>query len=296
MNEDNRNSNTKRIIQHFDSLSRKTRPPFSHNPLGVRQHVGVGHKVEKKPLSSNATSFRSSINTTTRISGTIQNSSNGKRLIQPIKEKLNAERRFGVAALRSETFTTGVAESPLDFRSNNARQDQQHSAASSRKRKEELYLSQTRLMQWYIVDKRASLHFKNQEKSAEEQFDMVGRLLLERQEVLHSSQERFEVEKELIELESTLGYQRESLLAVIDGLESFKSSYSDLLDALDQEANVLDITAFGDNNLQQWLDQVQDCMSVLKANSSREEGLVCVSQTVPVSAFKPKHASNQNVP
>ncbi|KAG0283303.1 hypothetical protein BGZ96_012337 [Linnemannia gamsii] len=140
-------------------------------------------------------------------------------------------------------------------------------ALSSAKKQEEIYLSQARLMQWYLMNKRAAEHLVAQEKSAETQFELVGRSLLEKQTKLQNLERRFEVEQDLAELESTLGCQRDQLLAIIEGLDIFKAGYEEFTVALDGEARVLNIPGIDDSNLDQWLGQIKDCQSVLDISS-----------------------------
>ncbi|KAG9068572.1 hypothetical protein KI688_010847 [Linnemannia hyalina] len=159
------------------------------------------------------------------------------------------------------------------FGTKSIRQDRA-TIVSSAKKQEEIYLSQARLMQWYLMTKRADEHFSAQEKSAEAQFELVGRSLLEKQTKLQDLQKRFEVEQNLVKLESTLGCQRDQLLSIIDGLDTFKADYEEFTAALDREARVLSIPGIDDSNLNQWLGQIKDCQSVLEL-SSRRSGKDC---------------------
>lgn len=63
---------------------------------------------------------------------------------------------------------------------------------------------------------------------------------------------------------------------IASGLELFKDEYENLSAALDYESNVLSIPAVDTSNLNQWLDQIQECRSVLAAGSKRKGGLVCI--------------------
>ncbi|KAG0252180.1 hypothetical protein BG011_007145 [Mortierella polycephala] len=132
-------------------------------------------------------------------------------------------------------------------------------AVSGGKRQEELYLAQARLLQWYMVTRKAAQQFMDQEQSAEAQFENVGRTLLIKQDGLLQFQERFKIEQELVELESTLELQREQLLMIVMGVESLKDRFSEFATALDQEARVLSIPGVEDSNLELWLNEVQDC-------------------------------------
>ncbi|KAF9120847.1 hypothetical protein BGW39_011043 [Mortierella sp. 14UC] len=154
------------------------------------------------------------------------------------------------------------------FGTKSTRQDRA-TTLSSTKKQEEIYLSQVRLMQWYLMNKRATEHFSAQEKSAETQFELVGRSLLEKQVKIQNLQKRLEVEQDLVELESTLGCQRDQLLSIIDGLDAFKADYEEFTEALDREARVLNIPGIDDTNLDQWLGQIKDCQSVLDMSSRR---------------------------
>ncbi|KAF9354860.1 hypothetical protein BGX26_007272 [Mortierella sp. AD094] len=264
-------SNTRRIIQHFDALSKKSKP-VNHRPLGVRQHGGVIHRVEKRIPTSLSSSMRSStISRTQSLAAVLSTDENSARLLT---EGSIAEGRLNLNTEGNTTLGWSSTAPTLNFSgTRSVRQDRPSNLAPG-KRKEELYLSQARLLQWYMMSKKAALHFRNQEKSAEEQFDIVGRSILEKQAKLHNIQQRFEVEKELVELESTLGYQRDRLMEVVSGLESFKDGYENLSAALDYESNVLSIPSIDDSNLEQWLSQIQDCRSVLETwlKGSKKKG------------------------
>ncbi|KAH7053917.1 hypothetical protein BKA57DRAFT_264303 [Linnemannia elongata] len=180
-----------------------------------------------------------------------------------------------VAQINSNSLSTNINQpqeprvlSTDTFGTRSFRQDRATTVGSTKKQ-EEIYLSQARLMQWYFMNKRAAEHFSAQEKSAETQFELVGRSLLEKQTKLLNLQKRFEVEQDLVELESTLGCQRDQLLSIIDGLDTFKADYEEFTAALDREARVLNIPGIDDSNLNQWLGQIKDCQSVLEISSRR---------------------------
>ncbi|KAG0267949.1 hypothetical protein BGZ95_002692 [Linnemannia exigua] len=197
---------------------------------------------------------------------------------KPVSTPLGV-RRHGIVAHKIEKKppptrpgTSSIHNSNLEANNNDSaemvsiRQDRT-TTVSSTKKQEDIYLSQARLMQWYLMNKRAGEHFSAQEKSAETQFELVGKSLLEKQVNLQNLQKRFEVEQDLVELESTLGYQRDQLLSIIDGLDAFKADYEEFTAALDREARVLSIPGIDDSNLSQWLGQIRDCQSVLDMSS-----------------------------
>ncbi|KAG0017247.1 hypothetical protein BGZ80_008487 [Entomortierella chlamydospora] len=264
-------SNTRKIIQHFDALSKKSKP-INHRPLGVRQHGAVNHRVEKRIPTSLSSSMRSStVNRTQSVPDVIAADEKSAQL--PIEGSL-AEGRLNLNTEGNATLGWGGSAPTFNFPGTRSIRQDRPSNLTSGKRKEELYLSQARLLQWHMMNKKVALHFRNQEKSAEEQFDIIGRSILEKQTKLHSIQQRFEVEKELIELESTFGYQRDRLLEIVSGLESFKDGYENLSAALKYESNVLSIPSIDDSNLEQWLSQIQDCRTALETwlKNSKKKG------------------------
>ncbi|KAF9940747.1 hypothetical protein BGZ67_006924 [Mortierella alpina] len=98
------------------------------------------------------------------------------------------------------------------------------------------------------------------------QFEMVGRLILEKQASLLNLKQRFEVEQELVHLETTLEAQRDQLLTIVQGVESFRSSYEEFTSALDQEAKYLHIPAIDDSNLGLWMRQIQHCRKAIESS------------------------------
>ncbi|KAF9170840.1 hypothetical protein BGX21_008726 [Mortierella sp. AD011] len=268
-------SNTRKIIQHFDALSKKSKS-INHRPLGVRQHGTVNHRVEKRIPTSLSSSMRSSTVGRTQSAPDVL-TADEKSAQLPTEGSL-AEGRLGLNTEGNATLGWSSSAPTFNFPGARSIRQDRPSNLTSGKRKEELYLSQARLLQWHMMNKKVALHFRNQEKSAEEQFDIIGRLILEKQAKLHSIQQRFEVEKELVELESTFGYQRDRLLEIVSGLESFKDGYENLSAALEYESNVLSIPSIDDSNLEQWLSQIQDCRSALETwlKSSKLNGIAQV--------------------
>ncbi|KAG0375858.1 hypothetical protein BGX24_008585 [Mortierella sp. AD032] len=262
-------SSTKSIIQLYNSLSKTSK--LTSTPLGVRRHA-VAHKVEKKhlPTRPGASSFNSTV--------LERDNHNSTEIVLPTGVPtrlldLNSKELLSIKESTLGSSWSGRTSAPKaadTFGTKSIRQDRT-TTISSTKKQEEIYLSQARLMQWYLMNKRAAEHFAAQEKSAETQFELVGRSLLEKQVKLQNLQKRFEVEQDLVELESTLGCQRDQLLSIIDGLDAFKADYEEFTAALDREARVLSIPGIDDSNLNQWLGQIKDCQSVLDM-SSRQSG------------------------
>ncbi|KAF9122580.1 hypothetical protein BGX30_001900 [Mortierella sp. GBA39] len=259
---------TKSIIQHYNALSKTSKP--ASTLLGVRRHGAVAHRVEKKPIltrpesSSVHSSVQRSVNDSTDyliptgVPTSMIDTDHTKGL-QGTKESMAG------SLWSSRTSAPKAADT---FGTKSIRQDRA-TIVSSAKKQEEIYLSQARLMQWYLMTKRATEHFSAQEKSAEAQVELVGRSLLEKQTKLQDLQKRFEVEQDLVKLESTLGCQRDQLLSITDGLDTFKADYEEFTAALDREARVLSIPGIDDSNLNQWLGQIKDCQSVLELSSRR---------------------------
>ncbi|KAK3804636.1 MAG: hypothetical protein JOS17DRAFT_85540 [Linnemannia elongata] len=261
-------SSTKSIIQHYNALSKTSK--LASTPLGVRRHGTVAHSVEKKPMLTRPGSFSVHRSIQRRdndcIDYLIPTGAPTSILDADLTKGLQSTKESMTSSLwRSRTSAPKAADT---FGTRSIRQDRA-TTVSSAKKQEEIYLSQARLMQWYLMNKRAAEHFSAQEKSAEAQFELVGRSLLEKQIKLQNLQKRFEVEQDLVELESTLGCQRDQLLSIIDGLDTFKADYEEFTATLDREARVLNIPGIDDTNLNQWLVQIKDCQSVLEMSSRR---------------------------
>ncbi|KAG0006566.1 hypothetical protein BGZ65_006564 [Modicella reniformis] len=264
---------TRKIIQHFDALSRANKPSTTHPLLGVRRQ---GAAIEKKTIFSKT--LRATTTTTHRHQDvvTADNISLEQKSTPPLTETRSGVQQTSCHESKLNLLGTQVyptssrhvvtsTPKPVDFSGTKSiRRDRSSTLAAPGKRQEEIYLSQARLLQWYTISKRTEAHFQEQEKSAQAQFELVGRSILEKQEKLKSLQQRFEVEKELIELESTLGHQRDQLMDVVIGLDSFKDSYEAFSSALDRESNVLSIPSIDDRHLGQWLHQIQACQSVVE--------------------------------
>ncbi|KAI7829823.1 hypothetical protein BC939DRAFT_322548 [Gamsiella multidivaricata] len=266
--------NTQRIIQHFDALSKKSKP--MQHPLGVRRYGATAHRVEKKPPPTH--SWRLHTETSSRVRDTaseelmvdtnitVQDTRAGSLTNSDEWKDFEDKRSSSTLPWISGSFAIKSSEF---LGTKSVRQDRPPALAPG-KRQEELYLSQVRLMQWYEMSRRAAQHFQEQEKSAEGQFEVVGRLILDKQKTLQSLKQRFEVEKELVELEATLGYQRDQLMAVISGLGSFKDSYESFSATLDHESNVLSIPGIDNHNLELWQGQIRQCQTALETWSRDE--------------------------
>ena len=60
--------------------------------------------------------------------------------------------------------------------------------------------------------------------------------------------------------------QRDQLLTIVQGVESFKSSYETFTSALDQDAIYLHIPAIDDSNLGSWMQQIQHCRKAIESS------------------------------
>ncbi|KAF9182466.1 hypothetical protein BGZ51_004732 [Haplosporangium sp. Z 767] len=268
-----KDSNTRRIIQHFDALSKDNTQ--NRTSLGVRRYGAVSHRIEKKLAPTLPKAGYSSVLQKSRghISvGTseqdilgIKVASDALYSINNEKESLNVKE--GPELLPWSTKPSNLRT--LDFIGKASVRQDRHLTASGGKRQEELYLAQARLLQWYMMTRKVAQQFMDQEQSAEAQFESVGRTLLIKQAGLLQFQERFKIEQELIELESTLELQRDQLLAIVMGVESLKDRFSEFVTALDQETRVLNIPGIEVSNLEFWLNEVQDCRKVVDMSLRR---------------------------
>ncbi|KAF8930852.1 hypothetical protein BGZ58_008003 [Dissophora ornata] len=264
-------------------MSKKSAP--APNLLGVRRH-GVGvHRVEKKlqPASSwtlrSSTPFNSRIRDATSDLLFTDKDALFTKVISESEISLNDEGAdtTGVRGDSMLSWSTGVlpASNSSEFIGTRSVRQDRPSALVPGKRQEEIYLSQARLLQWFMMSKRAAQHFENQEKSAEAQFKAVEQSILEQEEELQILQKRLNVEKEFAELESNLGCHRDRLLAVISELQSLKGSYGALSTAIDNKSGAPGIPGIDEGILQKWLAQIQDCRVALdtwsKRNTSKED-------------------------
>lgn len=165
---------TRRIIQHYDALSRKNTPPIPRHTLGIQRH---GAAVEKK-TSTAAFSRTLRTTTTTTISTphrhlnvTITDmSSSQKSALAPIELRSESQHALRneshLDLLGAQVYPTPTPK-PVDFNgTKSVRRDRSTNLAAPGKRQEDIYLSQARLLQWHAVSKRAQAHFQEQEKSA----------------------------------------------------------------------------------------------------------------------------------
>ncbi|KAG9325502.1 hypothetical protein KVV02_007533 [Mortierella alpina] len=246
---------TRSIIRHYNALS-KTMDALR----GVRHHGSAARKVEKRSILA--------------VPSTINMMTNSQR--HPAS---TASLQFGLASTRTVSgaasqdeksalslLGASVSSTPVSFIGNKSVRQDGHTSTRTGNRQEDIYLSQARLLQWYTMGKKAAEHFANQERSAEAQFEMVGRLILEKQASLLNLKQRFEVEQELVHLETTLEAQRDKLLTIVQGVETFKSSYEEFTSALDQEAKYLHIPAIDDSNLGLWMQQIQHCRKAVECS------------------------------
>jgi hypothetical protein len=158
---------TRSIIQHYNTLSKTSKP--TSNLLGARRHGIAAHRIEKKtpPARPGASSFYTSIQgrdssdsagnvEPTQVSVSLHDINHSKGL-QRAKESMAG------SSWSSKTTAPRAADT---FGAKSIRQDR-GTTFSSTKKQEEVYLAQARLMQWYLMNKRAVEHFAAQEKSAE---------------------------------------------------------------------------------------------------------------------------------
>ncbi|KAF9967086.1 hypothetical protein BGZ70_000183 [Mortierella alpina] len=276
---------TRSIIRHYNALSKTT-----DALRGVRHHGSAARKVEKRSVLA--------------VPSTINSTTNGRR-----HATTNASLQFGLASTRTVSgagqangvlerasqeqkstlslLGASISPTPTSFLGAKSLRQDGHTSARPGNRQEEIYLSQARLLQWYMMGKQAAEHLANQERSAEAQFEMVGKLILEKQASLLNLKQRFAVEQELVYLETTLEAQRDQLLTIVQGVESFKSSYEAFASALDQEAKCLHIPAIDDSNLGSWMQQIQHCRraieSSLKHSQKDQEllrGIACTMKSL----------------
>lgn len=159
-------SSTKSIIQHYNALSKTSK--LASTPLGVRRHGTVAHSVEKKPMLTRPGSFSVHRSIQRRdndcIDYLIPTGAPTSILDADLTKGLQSTKESMTSSLwRSRTSAPKAADT---FGTRSIRQDRA-TTVSSAKKQEEIYLSQARLMQWYLMNKRAAEHFSAQEKSAE---------------------------------------------------------------------------------------------------------------------------------
>lgn len=159
-------TSTKSIIQHYNALSKTSKPVSTI--LGVRRHGTVAHSVEKKPIPTRpgTMSVHSSVQRKDNDSTDYLIPTGAPTSIldaDHIKELQSTKESMTGSLWRSRTSAPKAADT---FGTKSIRQDRATTVGSGKKQ-EEIYLSQARLMQWYLMNKRAAEHFSAQEKSAE---------------------------------------------------------------------------------------------------------------------------------
>ncbi|KAI8353540.1 hypothetical protein B0O80DRAFT_529670 [Mortierella sp. GBAus27b] len=184
-------SHARRIIQHFDSLSRKNTPPVPRHYLGIQRQ---GAAIEKKPFN---TAFSRTLRTTTAPT-TTPSTPDMRQDMRTTEAPLIRKSTHSLVETTSESQHMLRSMSSLDLLgtpvqitsrpttdfsgTKSVRRDRRSSTvAAPGKRQEEMYLQQARLFQWYIFNKRAQVYFQEQEKSATAQIELVGRYILEKQ-------------------------------------------------------------------------------------------------------------------
>lgn len=158
-------SSTKSIIQHYNSLSKTSKP--ASILLGVRRHGIVAHRVEKKliPTRPGTSSVHSSDQRDNDSASNVKSTGISSSLFEADKIKgLQSTKENMAGSLWSGK--TPAPKAADTFGTKSVRLDRT-TVLSSVKKQEEIYLSQARLMQWYLMNKRAAEHFVAQEKSAE---------------------------------------------------------------------------------------------------------------------------------
>ncbi|KAG0051634.1 hypothetical protein BGZ83_003511 [Gryganskiella cystojenkinii] len=163
------------------------------------------------------------------------------------------------------------ADNGKNFTNTKPVQQDRPSHLSSRRRQEDLYLAQARLLQWYLMSKKASRELMEQEQEAKTEQQELEKDILEKQVRLRDLQQRIAVERELVDLESNLGRQREQLMSVVNGLEDLRPEYEDTLQALERETNLSSIPLFEDRHLDHWLVQIRNCQSSLETTSKKTD-------------------------
>ncbi|KFH73685.1 hypothetical protein MVEG_00899 [Podila verticillata NRRL 6337] len=263
-------SNTMRIIQHFDALSRKTDRPVDKTLLGIRRHGAAPHRVEKK-----STPGRNSETTTSSLLiSRPQRPEPGQGTHLNTEQNVASERnRLGLS--RPHTQQTKQA-SPAIPEARSIERSFAKSVFQERpmlgKSQEEIYLAQAQLLQLYMKQKRLDETFFEQEQTMQTELDAVGNATSAKQAEVHELKEKCNMEQDLVFLEENLGVQKDQLLEVMKGLETYKKRYEDFTLTFEREGRVSGVSGLETGNLDRWLAQTKEFQraadSVLKAREN----------------------------
>ncbi|GJJ69037.1 hypothetical protein EMPS_01383 [Entomortierella parvispora] len=263
--------NTKRLAQQYDALASSAK--HATLGLGLRRHGGSSaFRVEKKQPTNRANS------TSKRTDGPRdQIGEKSPFLSDPRPSQalcladLDPEPDHNLSeAIRRTSQSRPTTE--MKFNGTKSIHQERQSHFNSGKKQEDLYLAQTRLLQWYLMGRKVSKEFTVQEARIKVERSTLESEVQEKQSTLRDLQQRFAIEKQLAELESSFGRQREQVMTVVIGLESLRPQYEDTILALEGNAPVLSIPAFDDNHLEYWLTQVRSCQSSVEANLKKVDG------------------------
>ncbi|KAF9314945.1 hypothetical protein BG003_003675 [Podila horticola] len=250
-------SNTKRIIQHFDTLSRKTDRPVDKNLLGIRRH-GAPHRIEKKstPGQSLAATTANPL-----ISRPLR-SELGQGAQQDMDHHMESERnRLSLSRSHIQTKQASISSTPearfVESRfAKSVIQERQFTAPG--KSQEEIYLAQAQLLQLYMKRKRFDETFLKQEQVMQTELDDVRRAISAKKIEFLELQEKFNIEQDLVFLEDNLRVQKDKLLEVMEGLEGYKKRYEEFTLTFEREGRVSGIPGLETENLNRWLAQTRE--------------------------------------
>ncbi|KAF9026687.1 hypothetical protein BGZ52_006211 [Haplosporangium bisporale] len=140
------------------------------------------------------------------------------------------------------------------------------------KSQEEIYLAQAQLLQLYMKQKRLDETFFEQEQTMQTELDAVGNATSAKQAEVHELKEKCNMEQDLVFLEENLGVQKDQLLEVMKGLETYKKRYEDFTLTFEREGRVSGVSGLETGNLDRWLAQTKEFQraadSVLKAREN----------------------------
>jgi len=156
--------NTKRLARQYDALASSTK--HTAQGLGVRRHGGSSaFRVEKKQPLNNTTSISSTSKRTTA-------SHDQPEERNPFLPEQRPSQALSLADLDSEPnqnhseahrISQPRPNTEMRFIGTKSIHQERQPHFNSGKRQEDLYLAQTRLLQWYMMSKRASNEFTLQE-------------------------------------------------------------------------------------------------------------------------------------
>ncbi|CAH1758664.1 10594_t:CDS:2 [Entrophospora sp. SA101] len=130
------------------------------------------------------------------------------------------------------------------------------------KNEDELMMLNARLIQWCYLNVNNEFAFENQKLSVESQLLQAWKVLYEKRVGLINSLRKFELEKDLININETLEFQKNILTSIIQYLENFKPNYVEFVSSLSKTITAMPIINILTVDLAELTKEIDDCLNV----------------------------------